>query len=428
MNHALRAGGGAAGRDDGAAALGRLDSGLLVVLWLGSLLGRRRLPQRIPVHFDHAGQPDGWTTHDAGGLLLWLLLPVIALLTSLVLRWACRLAEANPGHWSIPRKAEFLALDADARAPIVVRLVRFMALVGVLTTTLLGMAQLTIYLSATGRSPDAAVILWVVLGCTALILVLALRLARQVSADVAQASSRSDAGRGVTGAIALLVLAVACAPAARTEAPEPAARVEATDTADTQEPARATRTAGADSLLRAELLAMGAADQAVREGLTPETIQDTAFLKRLVRTDSAHSIRLREIVATSGWPDAARVGRDAVHAAFLIVQHSPFDDFRERMLPYVERDVRAGVLDGQDYAAMVDRIRTHRGEPQLYGTQYTLVDGVLRRDPVEDPDGLDARRAGLGLMPIAEYERRLSEFYGAPVRPPSTQDGDVNRK
>ena len=52
VDHAFGAGG-----DEGAAALRRLDSGLLVLLWLGSLLGWRRLPDRIPMHFDPAGRP-----------------------------------------------------------------------------------------------------------------------------------------------------------------------------------------------------------------------------------------------------------------------------------------------------------------------------------------------------------------------------------
>ena len=171
-----------------------------------------------------------------------------------------------------------------------------------------------------------------------------------------------------------------------------------------------------DSALRTELLAMGERDQAVREGLTPETFQDTAFVFRMIRADSALSLRLREIIDAHGWPDADRLGADAVHAAFLIVQHSPFPDFLVQVLPYVEADVRAGRLDGQDYAAMVDRVRDQRGEPQLYGTQYDLVDGVLVRSPVEDPANLDARRAELGLMPIAEYERILGELYQAEVR------------
>ncbi len=171
-----------------------------------------------------------------------------------------------------------------------------------------------------------------------------------------------------------------------------------------------------DSALRAELLAMGEEDQAVRAGLTPEAFQDTAFMMRMMRTDSALSSRLREIVAAGGWPDADRVGRDAVHAAFLVVQHSPFHDFLEQVLPRVERDVRAGVLAAQDYAILYDRVQRQKGLPQRYGTQYSVVDGVFVRDPVEDPANLDRRRADLGLVPIAEYERVLAEAYGAEVR------------
>ena len=44
-----------------------------------------------------------------------------------------------------------------------------------------------------------------------------------------------------------------------------------------------------DSALRAELIALGEDDQAVRAGLTPETFQDTAFVARIERTDSARS-------------------------------------------------------------------------------------------------------------------------------------------
>ena len=171
-----------------------------------------------------------------------------------------------------------------------------------------------------------------------------------------------------------------------------------------------------DSALRRELLAMGVEDQAVREGLTPETFADTAFMFRMMRTDSSLSVRLREILASHGWPDANRLGNDAAHAAFLIVQHSPFPELLREALPYVEADVRAGRLDAQDYAALVDRVREQRGELQLYGTQYELVDAVMVRSPVEDPAGLDRRRAELGLMPISEYERLLAELYQVEVR------------
>ncbi|HEX6588363.1 MAG TPA: DUF6624 domain-containing protein [Longimicrobiales bacterium] len=203
------------------------------------------------------------------------------------------------------------------------------------------------------------------------------------------------------------IAAASCAPGTDdVHVPEPMPIRAYPESALTQHP---------DSALRAELLAMGEEDQAVRQGLSPETFQDTAFMRRLMRTDSALSLRLREIIDQHGWPDAQRLGADAVNAAFLVVQHSPFPEFLIEVLPHVERDVRAGVLDAQSYALMFDRVRVQSGHPQRYGTQYSLVNGAMVQDPVEDPARLDARRAELGLMPIAEYERLLSEYYSVEV-------------
>ena len=233
-------------------------------------------------------------------------------------------------------------------------------------------------------------------------------------------ASRRVRGPGVQrGLVALLALGVVAGAACAR--PKPAASPPPGSGPAEAMPVRAYPESGAavdpDSALRAELLAMGREDQAVRTGLSPEMIADTAFVRRLMRTDTALSVRLREMVETGGWPDARRVGADAVRAAFLVVQHTPFEDFREAMLPHLERDVRAGVLEGQDYALMVDRIRRRQGQPQVYGSQYSLVDGELVRDPVEDPQNLDRRRAALGMTPIDEYERMLSEYYDAPVSP-----------
>ena len=48
-----------------------------------------------------------------------------------------------------------------------------------------------------------------------------------------------------------------------------------------------------------------------------------------------------------------------------------------------------------------------RGEPQIYGTQYKVKNGVAELWTVRDPEGLDARRASLGLEPEHENRARL---------------------
>ncbi len=60
---------------------------------------------------------------------------------------------------------------------------------------------------------------------------------------------------------------------------------------------------------------------------------------------------------------------------------------------------------------MVDKELVSKGEPQRYGTQFKGVEGQMAMIAVEDPAGLDARRAMVFLMPIRAYEAMLSEQY-----------------
>jgi uncharacterized membrane protein len=74
-----------------------------------------RLPDRIPMHFNFAGQPDRWS--GRGGLIL---LPVLAIVMTAVLYLVVRLTPkwaANPRYLNIPHKTEFLRLPAEKQAP-----------------------------------------------------------------------------------------------------------------------------------------------------------------------------------------------------------------------------------------------------------------------------------------------------------------------
>ena len=71
-----------------------------------------------------------------------------------------------------------------------------------------------------------------------------------------------------------------------------------------------------------------------------------------------------------------------------------------------------------DLAYLTDRVLMHRGEAQVYGTQYVERDGALELWKVLDPSGLDQRRAALGLVPEAENRARLLAGRGAGRRAP----------
>ena len=175
-----------------------------------------------------------------------------------------------------------------------------------------------------------------------------------------------------------------------------------------------------NTLLRLELLAMEEADQRERNKSTVMLRETTeggfAIVDALNRLDLKHTKRLREIIREFGWPSATLVGRDGAAAAFLIVQHSPLLKFQKQCLPLIRAAAKNGDLPMRDVAMLTDRILTNEGKPQIYGTQFKNEGGMLFPFPIVDRAKIDARRASVGLPPLAEYIKMLAEEYRMPVK------------
>lgn len=162
--------------------------------------------------------------------------------------------------------------------------------------------------------------------------------------------------------------------------------------------------------IRAELVAMEEKDQAVREGLTAASLGDTLRLRAMVAVDSAHTERLREIIEAYGWPELSDVGEEGAHAAWLILQHTPDEEFQREMLAVVEEAAERGEASRRAVALLTDRVLIRQGQPQRYGTQFKIADGELEFHPIEAPEAVDERRAEVGLPPLEEYRRMSEEF------------------
>jgi hypothetical protein len=173
---------------------------------------------------------------------------------------------------------------------------------------------------------------------------------------------------------------------------------------------------------RRELAERGRTDQAVREGFGTGGKLDSAQIVAMMRTDSANTNWLKTYVGRWGWPTGAQIGREAVNAAFLIVQHAVQDTaFMRAMLPAIVKSYERGDLNGGAVAMLTDRIAVKAGRPQVYGTQLSLKDGRWVLDPIGDSAHVDERRRTMGLPPLAEYLRLIDSVTRAPSgrSPPS---------
>jgi len=148
--------------------------------------------------------------------------------------------------------------------------------------------------------------------------------------------------------------------------------------------------------IQGELARRRTVDQAVR--------RDRSRHEEMAGVDADNTAYLKGVVTDIGWIDVERFGQPAANAAFLLVQHSSDLPLMLAALPEIEKDVRAGKADAQNYALLYDRTQLMSGGKQRYGSQIRENDdGDLVVFKLEDPDRVDARRKELGLTPLEDY-------------------------
>ncbi|HLL83230.1 MAG TPA: DUF6624 domain-containing protein, partial [Longimicrobium sp.] len=171
--------------------------------------------------------------------------------------------------------------------------------------------------------------------------------------------------------------------------------------------------------LAKEILAMAERDQQVRFKLLRNgPNMDPTVVEEMKAVDLEHTARMKEIIATHGWPGTRLVGRTASKRAWLLVQHADLNvEFQELCLAALEKAVAAGDADPKEWAYLHDRVQVNRKRPQRFGTQFYPVNGVQVPRPMEDPEHVDERRRSIGLGTMEEYARELSEMSRMPASP-----------
>lgn len=119
-----------------------------------------------------------------------------------------------------------------------------------------------------------------------------------------------------------------------------------------------------------------------------------------VRDDN--QIALDRIIAEHGWPGLTLVGVDGQRAAWLIAQHADDDiAFQKNCLDLIREAFVIGEAEANALAYLTDRILTHEGSPQMYGTQGGGVTSP------EDEIRVDANRKAIGLEPWRVYFEKV---------------------
>lgn len=176
-----------------------------------------------------------------------------------------------------------------------------------------------------------------------------------------------------------------------------------------------------------DIVGMAAVDQAMRTTMLDATSklppdQREAIFKPagalIEAQDRLHVARLKAIIAAHGWPKISDTSERTSAAAVTLVNHAGFDlAFQRQVLALLEPLAATREARPEDYARLYDRLATVDKRPQRYGTQGTTCKDGKYAVPadLEAPEGLEARRAAMGLQPMAEYLAGLDKMYGACV-------------
>ncbi|ALR07814.1 hypothetical protein XFHB_11175 [Xylella fastidiosa] len=142
----------------------------------------------------------------------------------------------------------------------------------------------------------------------------------------------------------------------------------------------------------AQLIAIGEQDQVDRKRVMLPGFDDDA----LYTADLKRQKQLERLMRGRGLFRLNEVGKDAVTAEFLIIQHSS-PAFMKRFEKEMGELAARGDFPKDDYATFVDRLLVYEHKPQRYGTQ---ANGDLELYPIEDEQFVDKRRASMGLPPL----------------------------
>jgi hypothetical protein len=172
-----------------------------------------------------------------------------------------------------------------------------------------------------------------------------------------------------------------------------------------------------NAALAAELIALREHDAAVRAELARDGSLFEGYHPRMEAVHRVNAARLREIIATHGWPGTPLVGQRGAQAAWLIAQHAIGEpEFMRACRDLLANAVAAGAAPAWQLAYLDDRIRVFEGKPQRYGTQLQAgADGRAEPCPLEDAARVEDLRRDVGLPTLAES---LARAIADPPLPP----------
>lgn len=143
--------------------------------------------------------------------------------------------------------------------------------------------------------------------------------------------------------------------------------------------------------------------------------QDNTLMSKQLANDINNLAKIEKIFSEYGYPGKSLVGNFLSKVAFFVVQHNDVS-VQEKYLSTFKLAAQQNELEPSLLPLMIDRIRTAKGEQQLYGTQLSEEAGnIFKLYPIEDEANVNIRRKEAGLPPLEAYLAKWKIKYQLPT-------------
>lgn len=131
---------------------------------------------------------------------------------------------------------------------------------------------------------------------------------------------------------------------------------------------------------------------------------------------TTHKIRVEKMFNKYGFLGFDKVGKDGSNNFWLIVQHcDKFPDFQKKILKAMNKEVKKGNANPNNYAFLYDRVEANAKRKQLFGTQVDYeVNSTGRAFPkfgLVDSANVDNIRKEYGLEPLKVYLNQMTTMH-----------------
>ena len=120
------------------------------------------------------------------------------------------------------------------------------------------------------------------------------------------------------------------------------------------------------------------------------------------------NIRVESMYNKYGFLGFDKVGKVGSNHFWLIVQHcDKYPEFQRRVLKSMDKEVKRGNADSNNYAYLYDRVKVNAGEKQLFGTQVTYetetTGRAIPKNGLADSINVEILRKEYGLESLKDY-------------------------